>query len=64
MGKRILLKEVKATEKKAEKSCRNSFFGLNFGIANHLHDVMHGKDGINGEVNSGSTSQPVIVAKE
>ena len=58
MKKRILLKEEKLSVKKSKKSSRNSFFGLNFGIPDHLHDVMHGKDGIDGEVNCGSSSHP------
>ena len=55
MKKQILLKEEKLSVKKSKKSCRNSLLGLNFGITDHLHDVMHGEDGINGEVNRRSS---------
>ena len=51
MKTRIVLKAEEIPVKKPEKSSCRSLFSLNFSLADQLHDVMHGKDGVNGEVN-------------
>ena len=44
------------TKQKRGKELPPPLFGLNFGMTDHLHDVMHGKDGINGVKHSGSAA--------
>ena len=47
---------MKSSRKNGEKSCFRSFFSLNSGVTNHLHDVMHGKDSVDGMKHGGLTA--------
>ena len=56
MKKRDSVKNEKNSVKKSKKSFRMSLFDLNFCMPDHLHDVMHGQNSINGMIDGISSS--------